>query len=40
MADALLLSSQRVEPQRLKEVNFQFQYMHLEGALKHVLKMD
>lgn len=40
MADALLLSSQRVEPQRLKQVNFQFQYMHLEVALKHVLKMD
>ena len=40
MADALLLSSQRVEPQRLNKAGFQFKFAHLEVALKHVLKMD
>jgi hypothetical protein len=38
MADALLLSSQRVEPQRLKATGYQFQYSQLEGALRHVLQ--
>lgn len=38
MADALLLSSQRVEPVRLKEAGYQFQYPELEGALTHVLE--
>lgn len=37
MADALLLSSQRVEPARLKEAGFEFQYPELEGALRHIL---
>ncbi len=37
MADALLLSSQRVEPKRLKESGYQFQYPELQSALKHVL---
>jgi uncharacterized protein (TIGR01777 family) len=37
MADALLLSSQRVEPQRLRNAGFDFQYPTLEGALRHVL---
>jgi uncharacterized protein (TIGR01777 family) len=37
MADALLLSSQRVEPARLTKVGYQFQYHELEGALRHVL---
>ena len=38
MADALLLSSMRVEPLRLKESGFVFQYPELEGALRHILK--
>ena len=37
MADALLLSSMRVEPQRLKETGYSFQHPELEGALRHVL---
>ncbi|HEX8844850.1 MAG TPA: TIGR01777 family oxidoreductase [Pyrinomonadaceae bacterium] len=37
MADATLLSSQRVEPQRLKESGYVFKYPELEGALRHVL---
>ena len=38
MADALLLSSMRVEPLRLKETGYVFQYPQLEGALRHLLK--
>jgi uncharacterized protein (TIGR01777 family) len=38
MADALLLSSQRVEPKRLTAAAFQFQYADLAAALTHVLK--
>ena len=38
MADALLLSSMRVEPLRLKETGFVFQYPELEGALSHILR--
>lgn len=37
MADALLLSSQRVEPARLKEAGFKFQFPDLQDALRHVL---
>jgi uncharacterized protein (TIGR01777 family) len=37
MADALLLSSQRVEPKRLKEAGYQFQCTKLEDALRHLL---
>jgi uncharacterized protein (TIGR01777 family) len=37
MADALLLSSQRVEPKRLKEAGYQFQFTDLESALRHLL---
>lgn len=37
MADALLLSSQRVEPQRLKTAGYQFRYEVLASALRHVL---
>jgi hypothetical protein len=37
VADALLLSSARVEPLRLKEAGYQFKYPQLEGALRHVL---
>jgi len=40
MADALLLSSTRVEPLRLKETGYIFQYPELEGALHHVLKKE
>lgn len=38
MADALLLSSQRVEPERLKAKGFQFAFSQLEDALHHVLQ--
>ncbi len=37
MADALLLSSQRVEPKRLNEAGYQFRYSVLEAALRHIL---
>ncbi|MFN2533561.1 MAG: TIGR01777 family oxidoreductase [Pyrinomonadaceae bacterium] len=39
MGDALLLSSQRVEPKRLKEVGYEFKYAELRAALSHVLKV-
>jgi uncharacterized protein len=38
MADALLLSSQRVEPGRLKAAGYQFGYSQLEEALPHILR--
>jgi uncharacterized protein len=38
MADALLLSSQRVEPQKLQRSEYQFLYPQLEPALRHILK--
>jgi uncharacterized protein (TIGR01777 family) len=38
MADGLLLSSQRVEPSRLKDAGNQFRYPDLGGALVQVLK--
>ena len=37
LADALLLSSQRVMPSRLKESGCRFRYPELEGALRHLL---
>jgi uncharacterized protein (TIGR01777 family) len=37
MADALLLSSQRVEPTVLKSKGFEFRWTTLEAALRHVL---
>jgi uncharacterized protein (TIGR01777 family) len=37
MADALLLSSQRVVPRRLRETGFEWKLPELEGALRHVL---
>lgn len=37
MADALLLSSTRAEPLRLKEAGFLFQYPQLDEALRHIL---
>lgn len=37
MADALLLSSARVEPAKLLNSNYQFKYPELEGALRHLL---
>ena len=40
MADALLLSSQRVEPRRLKEAGYSFAYPQLEGALRHVIEVE
>jgi uncharacterized protein (TIGR01777 family) len=38
MADALLLSSQRVLPQRLQKLGYNFQYPDLAAALKSILK--
>lgn len=38
MADALLLSSQRVEPGRLKKAGYQFRFSDLEPTLRHVLQ--
>jgi uncharacterized protein len=38
MADALLLSSQRVLPHRLQKLGYNFQYPDLAGALKNILK--
>jgi len=37
MADALLLSSQRVEPARLIASGYRFLYPDLEPALRHLL---
>jgi len=37
MADALLLSSQRVDPACLKRENYAFQFSELEKALRHIL---
>jgi uncharacterized protein len=37
MADALLLSSQRVEPARLKDAHYKFRYEELEQALLHAV---
>jgi NAD dependent epimerase/dehydratase family enzyme len=37
MADALLLSSQRVWPQKLLDSGFSFRHPRLEEALKHLL---
>jgi uncharacterized protein (TIGR01777 family) len=37
MADALLLSSTRVTPQRLQAAGYQFRHAELEGALRHLL---
>lgn len=37
MADALLLSSQRVEPKVMKEKGFVFRWVMLEDALRHLL---
>ncbi|HEX6731087.1 MAG TPA: TIGR01777 family oxidoreductase [Pyrinomonadaceae bacterium] len=38
MADALLLSSQRVEPACLKNENYSFRFSELNKALQHILK--
>jgi hypothetical protein len=40
MADALLLSSQRVLPQRLEKLGYHFRYADLSAALKNVLKQN
>lgn len=37
MADALLLSSQRVEPAKLVATGYKFRFPELEGALRHLL---
>lgn len=38
MADALLLSSQRVDPVGLKSANYEFRFTDLDTALRHVLQ--
>ena len=38
MADALLLSSQRVEPARLKDANYTFRFSELREALSHLMR--
>jgi len=38
MANALLLSSTRVEPRQLTATGYEFNYPNLEGALRHLLK--
>jgi uncharacterized protein (TIGR01777 family) len=40
MGDALLLSSQRVEPSVLQQSGFRFAYPSLEPALRHLLATD
>ena len=40
MADALLLSSQRVAPQALEKLGYRFLYSELPVALKHLLKTN
>ena len=40
MGDALLLSSQRVEPSVLRQNGFSFGYPTLESALRHILATD
>ena len=37
MADALLLSSQRVEPAKLTAEGFHFRHRNLEGSLRRIL---
>ena len=37
VADALLLASQRMEPAKLEETDYEFRYPELEGALRHLL---
>ena len=37
LADALLLSSQRVRPRELQRSGYEFAYPELEGALRHLL---
>ena len=37
MADELLLSSARVEPQQLQQSHYPFRHPDLEGALRHIL---
>jgi NAD dependent epimerase/dehydratase family enzyme len=37
MADELLLSSQRVRPERLISTGYQFAHPDVEAALRHVL---
>src|SRR5262249_18082193 len=37
MGEELLLSSTRVDPQRLQESGYEFRFPELEGALRHLL---
>jgi hypothetical protein len=37
MADAALLSSTRVRPERLQASGYGFRFPNLEGALRHLL---
>ena len=38
MGDALLLASTRVEPKRLKEAGFEFEFTSLKAAIEHAVK--
>ena len=38
LADGLLLSSTRVQPERLQRAGFEFRFPELEGALRHLLR--
>ncbi|MCH2575093.1 DUF1731 domain-containing protein [Candidatus Poribacteria bacterium] len=38
MSEALLLASQRVEPVRLNDSGYNFQYQTLESALRKILR--
>ncbi|MFL6227475.1 MAG: TIGR01777 family oxidoreductase [Pyrinomonadaceae bacterium] len=40
MADALLLASERVLPERLRAAGYEFKYPKLDGALRHVLSLS
>jgi NAD dependent epimerase/dehydratase family enzyme len=37
MADALLLASRRIEPRRLLQSGYRFQYPQLDAAVRHEL---
>jgi hypothetical protein len=37
MADAVLLASTRVRPERLLATGYRFRFPELEGALRHLL---
>jgi NAD dependent epimerase/dehydratase family enzyme len=40
MADALLLSSQRVQPEKLAKIGYKFRYETLQSALQAILAIS